>query len=91
MACTCVGIDVADGALYAPDSLQDLADGVLRINPRHALPDLFRAKAASYQARWPWLRVIAPDAAPAGTTDGRIHRADRRVAFDATPAFPRTP
>lgn len=65
VACTCIGIDVADGALYVPDSLQGLADGVLRINPRHALPDLFRAKAASYQARWPWLRVIAPDAAPA--------------------------
>ncbi|MCU4118896.1 hypothetical protein [Variovorax sp. N23] len=62
---TCIGIDVADGALYAPDSLQDLADGVLLINPRHALPDLFRAKAASYQARWPWPKVIAPDAAPA--------------------------
>ena len=62
VACTCVGIDVADGTLYAPDSLQDLADGILRINPRHALPDLFHAKTASYQARWPWLQVIAPDA-----------------------------
>lgn len=62
VACTCVGIDVADGRLYAPDSLQDLADGILRINPRHALPDLFRAKAASYQARWSWLRVIDPAA-----------------------------
>jgi hypothetical protein len=58
VACTCVGIDVADGGLYAPDSLQDLADGILRINPRHALPQLFQAKAASYRARWPWLRVI---------------------------------
>lgn len=65
VACTCVGIDVADGRLYAPDSLQDLADGLLRINPRHALPDLFRAKAASYRARWPWLRVIEPGAHPA--------------------------
>jgi len=58
VACTCVGIDVADGALYAPDSLQDLADGILRINPRNALPDLFLAKTASYKARWPWLEVI---------------------------------
>jgi hypothetical protein len=69
VACTCVGIDVddcnSDGGLYAPDSLQDLADGVLRINPRHALPDLFRAKAASYQARWPWLKVI-DGASPGG-------------------------
>lgn len=65
VACTCVGIGVADGVLYTPDSLQDLADGILRINPRHALPDLFHAKAASYRARWPWLRVIDPATHPA--------------------------
>ncbi|MGJ7492341.1 nucleotidyltransferase family protein [Variovorax sp. ZT4R33] len=65
VACTCVGIEVADSALYAPDSLDDLGAGLLRINPRHALPDLFRTKAASYQARWPWLKVIAPDEPPA--------------------------
>lgn len=82
MACTCVGIDVADGRLYAPDSLQELADGILRINPRHALPDLFRAKAASYRARWPWLRVIEPGAHPAE---------DPAAESDAQPAgLPRT-
>lgn len=62
VACTCVGIDVADGSLYAPDSLDDLGAGLLRINPRHALPALFRAKAEDYRARWPWLKVIAADA-----------------------------
>lgn len=62
VACTCVGINVADDTLYAPDSLQDLADGILRINPRNALPDLFLEKTASYKARWPWLKVIDPTA-----------------------------
>jgi uncharacterized protein len=59
IACTCVGIDVADGALYAPNGLDELAAGVLRMNPVHARPDLFRHKAADYQARWPWLRIVA--------------------------------
>ncbi len=29
IACTRVGIDLADGALYAPDGLDDLAAGIL--------------------------------------------------------------
>jgi hypothetical protein len=56
--CTCVGIAVDTGELYAPNGLDELAEGVLRINPRMALPDLFQAKARSYQSRWPWLRVM---------------------------------
>lgn len=52
IACTCVGIDVANAELYAPNGLQDLESGVLRMNP-----DLFRQKAADYQARWPWLTI----------------------------------
>ena len=59
VACTCVGIEVATGEVYAPDSLRDLADGVLRLNLRQPAPELFRAKAESYHARWPWL-TIAP-------------------------------
>ena len=55
VACTCVGIDVASGVLYAPDGLADLYAGRLRMNPRHPVPDLFRAKADDYQRRWPWL------------------------------------
>ena len=63
ICCTCVGIDVASGELYAPDGLQDLYDGVLRINPRNRLPDLFQRKAEAYQVRWPWLTITAADAA----------------------------
>ena len=63
VACTCVGIEVATREVYAPDSLQDLADGVLRINPRQPSPELFCAKAASYRARWPWLTIAPVEAA----------------------------
>jgi len=58
--CTCVGIDVHDGALYAPNGLDDLESGILRINPRNPRPELFMAKAATYRTRWPWLTMIAP-------------------------------
>jgi len=56
--CTSVGISLEDGALYAPNGFEDLWAGVLRPNP--LLPDLplFRRKAESYRARWPWLRVV---------------------------------
>ena len=57
VACTCIGIDLASGALHAPDGLGDLHRGVLRPNPLMPAPDLFAAKAASYRARWPWLAV----------------------------------
>ena len=59
ISCTCIGIDVASGATYAPDGFDDLAAGVLRMNPRNARPELFQAKARSYQERWPWLRIVA--------------------------------
>jgi hypothetical protein len=58
--CTCVGIDVANGELYAPYGLQDIHEGTLRINPRNRRPDLFARKARDYQLRWPWLTVIMP-------------------------------
>ena len=58
IACTCVGIDVATGALYAPDGLADLAAGRLRINPRLPQPAMFEAKARSYRERWPWLSIV---------------------------------
>ena len=57
IACTCVGIDVADHTLYAPNGFDDLARGVLRMNPANPQPALFRAKAADYRARWPWLTI----------------------------------
>jgi uncharacterized protein len=59
ISCTCVGIDVASHELYAPDGLDDLEGGVLRMNPATPQPDLFRRKAADYQARWQWLTIVA--------------------------------
>ncbi len=58
ISCTCVGIEVASGELYAPNGLQDLARGILRMNPLNTLPDLYRRKAESYRARWPWLTIV---------------------------------
>ncbi|MEF2070169.1 nucleotidyltransferase family protein [Consotaella aegiceratis] len=56
--CTCVGIDVMDGSLYAPNGLAGIGAGVLRMNPRNPQPELFRQKAETLKARWPWLRII---------------------------------
>jgi len=58
VACTCVGIRASDGRLYAPYGLDELWDGVLRMNPVNPRPALFRAKAESYRARWPWLTIL---------------------------------
>lgn len=59
VAGTCVGLSTA-GEVYAPFGLRDLFDGVLRLNPRTPNPALFREKAESYRARWPWLTVVEP-------------------------------
>lgn len=58
ISCTCVGIDVQTGDLYAPNGLGDLASGLLRQNPLNPKPKLFRQKAESYQQRWPWLEIV---------------------------------
>jgi hypothetical protein len=58
IACTCVGIDTRSRALYAPNGLDELQGGILRMNPRFAQPAMFRDKARSYQARWPWLSIV---------------------------------
>ena len=55
--CTCVGVNVQSGELYAPFGLDELWNGILRPNPVHPEPELFRAKAESCRLRWPWLRV----------------------------------
>jgi hypothetical protein len=55
--CTCVGIESATGALYAPYGLEELRAGLLRPNPLMPNPARFREKAASYRARWGWLRI----------------------------------
>ncbi len=54
---TCVGI--RPGELYAPNGLDLIYDGVLTPNPLTPHSDLFQQKAASYQERWPWLRIVA--------------------------------
>ncbi|MHB8287384.1 MAG: nucleotidyltransferase family protein, partial [Caulobacteraceae bacterium] len=56
--CTCIGIEVASGAVYAPYGLEELTRGALRINPLNSKPELFALKAQSYQSRWPWLTVV---------------------------------
>jgi hypothetical protein len=58
IACTCVGIDIATGALHAPNGFDDLTAGKLRMNPRYAKPEKFRDKAESYRQRWPWLEIL---------------------------------
>jgi hypothetical protein len=58
ISCTCVGIEVATGRLYAPNGFDDLAAGMLRMNPLNAIPRLFQEKAESYRARWPWLSIV---------------------------------
>lgn len=59
MPATCVGL--RPDALYAPHGLAMLYEGLLTPNPLTPYPDLFARKAASYRARWPWLRVAAEE------------------------------
>jgi hypothetical protein len=56
--CTCVGIEAGTNALYAPFGLDDLWQGRLRRNSKAPDPASFQAKAASYQARWPFSTVV---------------------------------
>ena len=56
---TCVGI--RPGELYVPNGFELIYDGVLTLNPLTPYRDLFQQKAASYQERWPWLKIVAPD------------------------------
>jgi hypothetical protein len=60
IAGTCIGLNVVTGELYAPNGLADTQSGLLRINPKNPKPALFEQKAKSYQARWPWLKIIEP-------------------------------
>ena len=57
---TCVGVRPArDGFdVHAPHGLGLMYDGLLSPNPLTPHVELFEAKARSYQARWPWLRVV---------------------------------
>jgi hypothetical protein len=57
---TCVAVRPVGASLelYAPYGLQMLYDGALAPNPLTDHRTLFDAKARSYQARWPSLRVV---------------------------------
>ena len=55
---TCLGVDVRTGKLYSTHGLDDLQNNQLRMNLLNPRQDLFRAKAASYQQRWPWLVLV---------------------------------
>lgn len=57
ISCTCIGIEIQTGELYAPYGLDELKDGVLRQNPLAPAASLFAAKARSYRDRWPWLTI----------------------------------
>jgi uncharacterized protein len=60
VAGTCIGLQRNGGGfqLYAPYGLEDAWNGILRPNLRIGPPELFRAKAEKYRARWPWLTVV---------------------------------
>jgi hypothetical protein len=49
-----------DGALklIAPYGLDELERGELRPNANAPSLERFRDKAASYVARWPWLKIV---------------------------------
>ena len=65
--------------------LPSLERGVLRINPANPEPDLFIKKARSYQARWPWLKILDgdgnADALPA-LTAREVGQLLREVVFE---------
>jgi len=52
---TCVA--VRPHAVYAPNGLELMYEGVLAMNPLVPHRELFERKAASYRQRWPWLKV----------------------------------
>lgn len=56
--CARVGIRLHDGSLYAPDGLDDMWNGILRLNPANPQRGLFLDKCAQYVQRWPWLTII---------------------------------
>ncbi|ACE91666.1 hypothetical protein AMC90_CH02645 [Rhizobium phaseoli] len=57
ISCTRLGVRVSDGGLYAPDNLDDMWHGRLRMNPLNVQPELFGRKCEQYRQRWPWLRI----------------------------------
>jgi hypothetical protein len=60
ISCTCVGIDVNTRQLFAPNGLEELWNGILRMNPLNPIPALFMSKAHEYRIRGPWLSIVGP-------------------------------
>ncbi|WP_105437789.1 nucleotidyltransferase family protein [Neorhizobium sp. T25_13] len=56
--CTRVGIRLSDYSLYAPDGLEDMWNGILRLNPLNPQRKLYQIKCMEYLKRWPWLTII---------------------------------
>ena len=57
--CMCIAADGRGGLrVHAPFGLGDMEAGLLRPNPLNLQPDLFLAKARSYQQRWPFLQIV---------------------------------
>jgi len=50
--------DASNVELVAPYGTQDAEAGILRFNRACPSPVQFTDKAASYRARWPWLRIV---------------------------------
>ena len=57
---TCLALQpgAAGPILHAPYGTAELEAGLLADNPNCPDRTAFRAKAESYQARWPWLRIV---------------------------------
>jgi hypothetical protein len=58
ISCTCIGIDVQTKQLYAPNGLEEMWEGILRINPVNPQLELFKRKANDFRSRWPWLTIM---------------------------------
>jgi len=58
---TAAPLDEAPALRFIEQALQaELYQGLLRPNPLCEHRELLRAKARSYRARWPWLRITDP-------------------------------
>ncbi len=58
ISCTCIGINVQTKQLYAPNGLEEMWEGILRINPLNPQSELFQKKADDLRSRWPWLTIM---------------------------------
>ena len=56
--CTRVGIRLCDSSLYAPDGLDDMWNGILRLNPLNPQLELYLVKCTEYLQRWSWLTIV---------------------------------